>query len=281
MNKKTIKCVSLICSMLLFLSLFTLTISSKRDESAAFSWYIRRAKNNEQPVCEPDMSFVSDFNAYYMDKGAPERGDKVIYLTFDAGYENGNIERILNVLKEENVPAAFFILKNLIEREPALVKRMADDGHIVANHTMRHRDMTKFTEAEAFKAELDGLCELYREATGCEMSKYYRPPEGRFSELNLKYAADFGYKTVFWSLAYADWDNDKQPTHEYAFEKLNSNIHNGAVVLLHPTSSTNAEILSDLIRGWKSQGYRFGTLDELTSYNTSAAETENEENTAK
>ena len=165
--------------------------------------------------------------------------------------------------KHPKVPAAFFILDNLIKRNKDLVLRMRDEGHLVCNHTMRHRDMSKILDPTAFEAELSALEALYREEIGGEMAKYYRPPEGRFCEENLKQAQALGYKTVFWSIAYADWDNKKQPSEEEALKKLLDNTHNGAIVLLHPTSSTNAAILSRLIDAWRALGYRFGTLDEL------------------
>ena len=166
------------------------------------------------------------------------------------------------------------MLKNLIERDTEVVKRMANEGHIVCNHTLRHRDMTKFTDRALFAAELEGLNTLYKDTVGADMAMYYRPPEGRFSEQNLRYAKELGYSTIFWSFAYADWDNDKQPPIEEAKEKLRRNTHNGAVLLLHPTSATNAAILGDMIREWKSQGYRFGTLDELCNNNQTAADNE-------
>ena len=232
----------------------------------AFSWYCVRNKEHKQPRVDANMSFIEKYNGYYGDKKHSDSSeDKVIYLTFDAGYENGNIEKILDVMKEEGVTGAFFILENLIKKEPQLVSRMADDGHIVANHTASHRDMTKIDSIEEFSAELNALDELYQKTTGKKLSKYYRPPEGRFDERSLEFASSLGYKTVFWSFAYADWDNQKQPTAESAKTKIFDNLHNGAVILLHPTSSTNAAIMSDLIRTLKADGYRFGTLDELTA----------------
>nr|MBQ4318492.1 polysaccharide deacetylase family protein [Clostridia bacterium] len=260
--KKTAK--RLVCALLAVMLLsVSLPVYAAHDEKAAYSWYVRRAKDGNQPVCEPEMSFIEGYDAVYLDKSADVRGDKVLYLTFDAGYENGNVQKILDTLAAEKVPGAFFVLKNLIERDTELVKRMANEGHMVVNHTLRHRDMTKFTDKALFTEELEGLNKLYKDAIGTDMPKFYRPPEGRFSEQNLKYASELGYTTVFWSFAYADWDNDKQPDPEEAKEKLRRNTHNGAVILLHPTSATNAAILGDMIREWKSQGYRFGTLDEL------------------
>ena len=187
----------------------------------------------------------------------------VIYLTFDAGYENGCTERILDVLKKHEVTAAFFLVGNYIEKNADLVRRMAEEGHIVGNHTMHHPDMSKISDPEAFRKELEDLENLYRDTTGRELPKYYRPPQGTYSEENLKMAQDLGYKTVFWSLAYVDWNNDDQPTKEQAFAKLLPRIHNGAVVLLHSTSRTNGEILDELLTKWKEMGYRFGTVEEL------------------
>lgn len=223
-------------------------------------WYCVHAKNHERPNVDPPLAYVGQYDGYYIGK---DDGEKVIYLTFDAGYENGNVEKILNVLKEETVPAAFFILGNLITKNTDLVKRMAEEGHTVCNHTVRHKNMSHSTD-DAFLEELRTLELLYKEQTGYEMAAYYRPPEGTFSKENLECAEKNGYKTIFWSFAYPDWDNGKQMDVERAKQIVLENVHNGEVMLLHPTSSTNAAILSDVIKALKNVGYRFGTLDELT-----------------
>jgi peptidoglycan-N-acetylmuramic acid deacetylase len=140
---------------------------------------------------------------------------------------------------------------------------MCDEGHIVGNHTFHHPDMSKIADKESFLKELRSLEELYEETTGKEMPRFYRPPQGKYSESNLKMAQELGYKTVFWSLAYVDWYTDNQPTHQEAFNKLLPRIHPGAVVLLHSTSKTNSEILDKLLTRWKSEGYTFKTLDAL------------------
>ena len=189
--------------------------------------------------------------------------DKVIYLTFDAGYENGCTAQILDVLQKQEVPAAFFLVGNYMEKNADLVRRMVAEGHTVGNHTMHHPDMSKLSEKEAFSKELTALENLFKEVTGKELPKYYRPPQGIYSRENLAMAKDLGYKTVFWSLAYVDWNNDSQPTREAAFSRLLPRIHNGAVVLLHSTSATNAEILDELLTKWKALGYRFASIDEL------------------
>ncbi len=153
---------------------------------------------------------------------------------------------------------------NYIEDNPQIVCRMEQEGHIVGNHTMTHPDMAAIKDEGSFRKELAGLEEAYKEATGKEMKKYYRPPQGKYSEENLKQACDMGYTTVFWSLAYVDWYVDDQPVREEALNILNRRIHPGAIVLLHSTSKTNARILQELIQGWKDQGYRFASLDGLT-----------------
>ena len=201
---------------------------------------------------------LGTLDAAYLD---PD-GGKVLYLTFDAGYENGYTDAILDTLKKREVPAAFFLVGDYLEREPDLVRRMAAEGHIVGNHTRTHPDMTKL-EGDAFAAELRGMEALYEDVTGQTLPKFYRPPQGLYSEENLKQAQALGYKTVFWSLAYADWDNEHQPDPDGAVEKLTGRLHDGAVVLLHATSKTNAEILDRLIGKWQDMGYRFAPLTEL------------------
>ena len=248
---------------ILILMIVCLTFTSVVS-AESMSWYCVRNKEHKQPKADRGLGFVEKYDGYYVDhKYGDDNEQKVIYLTFDAGYENGNIEKILDVMKAENVTGAFFVLKNLVLKNTDLVKRMANEGHLVCNHTASHKDMTKCKSFEEFKAELENMENIYREATGNTMARYYRPPEGKFDEANMKYAKQLGYKTVFWSFAYADWDNGKQMSLGEAKQKILSNIHNGEVMLLHPTSATNAAILGDVIRELKAQGYRFGTLDEL------------------
>lgn len=234
--------------------------------TTAQGWYFNKTKDNTQPPLSADLSYITKYNGYWLDTkhNSIEDEDKVIYLTFDAGYENGNIEKILDILKTENVPAAFFILKNLVIKDTTLVKRMIEEGHMVCNHTANHKDMTKAADFESFRCELEEMEKIYTEITGEKLAPYYRPPEGKTSEQTMKWTNDLGYKTIFWSFAYADWDNNNQMSPEKACEKILAHTHNGEVILLHPTSATNAEILDDLIHTWKERGFRFGTLDELT-----------------
>lgn len=225
------------------------------------SWGLSFQKEGEAPIGNTDAARLKEYHAAYL--GNTE--EKVIYLTFDAGYENGCTEQILDVLQAHGVSAAFFLVGNYVEQNPELVKRMVADGHTVGNHTYHHYDMSKIGDMESFRKELESLEALYFEVTGQELSRYYRPPQGIYSETNLEMAKELGYRTVFWSLAYVDWLNDAQPTSEQAFSKLIPRIHNGAVVLLHSTSKTNAAILDELLTRWEELGYHFGTLDQLFS----------------
>ncbi len=251
------------CLCVCFLvSIFVFSVSASED--TVFHWYCVRNSEHRQPIADANMRWIENYGGYYIDRAHGDNAEeKVVYLTFDAGYENGNVEKILDVMKEENVVGAFFVLGHLIQKNPNLILRMAEEGHLVCNHTVRHKDMTKLDEEEAFSLEVKELEQMYQALTGKEMAKYYRPPEGTFDERSLRYASNLGYRTVFWSLAYADWDNAKQPNPEKAKALLLQYMHNGAVILLHPTSKTNAQILQDLIVTLKSQGYRFGSLDEL------------------
>lgn len=252
-------------SLIIILFIFLFSINTM---ASSLSWYCKRNNNHMQPVLGNDLKITESYDVYWCDKNhtSMEESDKVIYLTFDAGYENGNIEKILDALKSENITATFFILDNMIIKNKALVKRMIDEGHTVANHTLKHKDMSKINSIEEFEKELLALEELFKESYGVEMPKYYRPPEGKFTEENLKWAQDLGYKTIMWSFAYADWDNNNQPSNEYAMNKILNNIHNGEVMLLHPTSSTNAEIMQELVINLKKQGFRFGSMDELCAF---------------
>ena len=223
------------------------------------SWGLSFRTEGAPPVGSAGTEQLQKYDAVYIG----DTSKKVIYLTFDAGYENGCTAQILDVLKKHQVPAAFFLVGNYIEQNPDLVRRMVAEGHTVGNHTMHHYDMSKISDKATFTKELSDLESLFKETTGQTMPKYYRPPQGIYSEENLQMAKELGYKTVFWSLAYVDWNNDSQPTTEQAFSKLIPRIHNGAVVLLHSTSSTNAEILDELLEKWESMGYRFASLEEL------------------
>lgn len=224
-------------------------------------WFFKRTNDHTQPVCDARFSFMENYRAFYVDRRSTEE-DKVMYITFDAGYENGNIKKILNTLQEKQVPASFFILQNLVYKNKDLLDRMVNEGHLICNHTAHHKNMAKVTQ-DVFAAELAEMEKVYREGTGRELAKYYRPPEGSFTEENLKWAEELGYTTVLWSFAYADWDNGKQPAPGAAIQKILDATHPGEIILLHPTSATNAEIIGALIDAWRADGYRFETLEKL------------------
>ncbi len=223
------------------------------------SWGLSFRAEGQAPIGPANSVVLGQYDAAFLGDTA----QKVLYLTFDAGYENGCTEKILDVLQAHQVPAAFFLVGTYMEKNADLVRRMAAEGHTVGNHTMHHPDMSKIGDIGKFSQELQQVETLYKEITGAELPKYYRPPQGIYSEENLKMAQELGYKTVFWSLAYVDWKNDDQPTADYAFSKLIPRTHNGAVVLLHSTSETNAQILDELLTRWETMGYRFGTMEEL------------------
>ena len=234
-------------------------------ESAVDNWGLGFGKTGSemQPTGKATADELKEFNTYYIGK----KDEKVIYLTFDCGYENGNTEAIMEALKKHNAPATFFVVGHFLESAPELVKEMVANGYTVGNHTYHHPDMSSIADKASFQKELDDVNNLYKQVTGQEMAKYYRPPQGKYSTENLKMAKELGYQTFFWSLAYVDWNVDQQPTKEQAFEKLIGRIHPGAVVLLHNTSSTNGQILDELLTKWEEMGYSYKSLDDLTQGN--------------
>ena len=248
-----------LCGTAILLFVLSLSLLFAQMAIPTGSWGLSFQAEGKPPVGNASSQALAQYDAVFL--GDTEQ--PVIYLTFDAGYEGGQTAKILDVLQEHQVPAAFFVVGNYLETAPELVCRMVEEGHIVGNHTYHHYDMSRIANKEDFTKELQDVENLFAAITGQEMSKYYRPPQGIYSEENLKMAKELGYRTVFWSLAYVDWYADKQPTAEQAFAKLLPRIHNGAVVLLHSTSQTNADILDELLTRWEDMGYRFGSLDDL------------------
>lgn len=236
------------------------------DTSADGNWGLSFQQEGQAPVTNVTAEFLSQYDGYYMG----DSSEKNLYLTFDAGYENGYTAGILDVLKKHDVKAAFFLVGNYLKTSPELVKRMVSEGHTVGNHTFSHPDMSAISTEDAFREELSKLEDEYKNVTGKEMLKFYRPPQGKYSETNLKMAKELGYKTIFWSLAYVDWYESDQPTREEAFDKLIPRVHPGAIVLLHSTSKTNAEILDELLTKWENMGYKFKSITELPAAADSA-----------
>lgn len=225
------------------------------------NWGLGFGEPETQPRGNASPEDLAWYHAYYMG----DDSEKVLYLTFDCGYENGNTEPILDALKKHHAPATFFVVGHYLETEPELVKRMVEEGHAVGNHTYHHPDMSSISDMESFGNEVNDVAQLFREITGTELSPYYRPPQGKCNVKNLEMAEELGYYTIFWSLAYVDWNQDNQPSHEEAFDKLTTRVHPGAVVLLHNTSNTNGEILDELLTRWENMGYSFKPLSELVS----------------
>jgi len=227
--------------------------------SASVNWGLSFQSEGAPPVANATAEYLKQFNAFYAEKTE----EKHLYLTFDAGYENGHTDGILDVLKKHDVRAAFFLVGNYLHTAPDIVRRMVNEGHIVGNHTYSHPDMSKISDMESFEREIRKMEDAFREVTGLELPRFYRPPQGKFNEDNLRMAQELGYTTVFWSLAYVDWYENNQPTRQEAFDKLIPRVHPGAIVMLHNTSRTNAEILDELLTKWKEMGYTFRTLDDL------------------
>lgn len=260
-KKKTFIILSICISFIIFGAIIINNASFKVNEtfSEITNWGLSFQSEGKVPQGNVSSEFLKKYNSYYV----ADTEEKVIHLTFDAGFENGYTSNILDVLKKHDVKATFFLVGNYLETEPELVKRMLAEGHIVGNHTYTHPDMSKIADVEAFKKELVKFEEKFKEVTGTELLRFYRPPQGKFNESNLKQAHELGYKTFFWSLAYVDWYVNDQPTKEQAFSKLIPRIHPGAIVLLHSTSKTNSEILDELLTEWKKMGYTFKNLDAL------------------
>lgn len=230
-----------------------------RIAQAEGNWGLSFPEEGKPPVGNASAEELRQYNAYYADTTK----EKFLYLTFDAGFENGNTPAILDALKKHKAPATFFVVGTYIETNPELIQRMLKEGHLVGNHTYHHPDMSQIASQDSFQKELQDVETAYQNVTGKQMAKLYRPPQGKYSESNLQMAHDLGYRTFFWSLAYVDWYENNQPTKDEAFEKLLGRIHPGAIVLLHSTSKTNAAILDELLTKWEEMGYTFRSLDQI------------------
>ena len=253
----------------LFLVMYALgALTAKKAESVGVSallheksenWGLGFGTEGKPPTGNASAEELKKYNAYFIG----DTTQNTIYLTFDCGYENGNTEPILDALKKHDVKATFFVVGNFLETSPEIVKRMIAEGHTVGNHTYHHLDMSSISSMDAFKMETQDVENLFEQITGTPITKFYRPPQGKYNIENLKMAQELGYHTFFWSLAYVDWYQDKQPTKDEAFGKLLKRIHPGAIVLLHSTSSTNAQILDELLTKWEEMGYTIKPLTEL------------------
>lgn len=223
-----------------------------------YGWGYKKSNDNQLPDFGKYADIVKDYDVIY----AHLTDEKVIYLTFDNGYEQGYTAGILDILKKHEVPATFFVTGHYVETAPELVKRMVDEGHIIGNHSYNHPDFTTMTKTE-IKKELDMLEKAVAQISGQKEMMYLRPPRGTFNEKTLQWTSELGYVHVFWSLAFKDWETDRQKGLEYAFHEIVSQVHPGAIVLLHTVSKDNAEALDKVIEHLKAEGYQFKSLDDL------------------
>lgn len=226
------------------------------------NWYYIPVKGGRIPEGpEEALEYNKKYDGYYLG----DTKKKVIYLTFDEGYENGYTPKILNILKDNGVKASFFVTAPFIKENPDLLKRIVNEGHVVGNHSVSHNSMATLARQneDAFKKEFTGVEDSYKKVIGKDIQKYFRPPMGKYSEKSLKYSKDLGYKTIFWSFAYEDYEVDKQPNVEYAKNLIMERTHNGGIYLLHAISKTNTEILDWVLKEWKKQGYNFETIDKI------------------
>jgi peptidoglycan-N-acetylmuramic acid deacetylase len=227
----------------------------------SYHFGFKKSKDGQLPSIDQE-----GFKEILQRQGAIFLGDtsrKAVYLTFDNGYENGYTSAILDILKEKEVPAAFFVTGHYVKDQPELIKRMASEGHIIGNHSWSHPDMTRIS-GDQIKKELDRVKEKVADLTGQTKMEFMRPPRGIFSERMLEASRALGYTNVFWSAAYKDWDTRAQKGWQYAYKQIMSQLHPGAVILLHSVSKDNAEALGKVIDDARKQGYEFERLDQLT-----------------
>ena len=227
-------------------------------DEPAYDWYFKVNDTHARPDLLPEADFMSEYPEV-LGMGPEE---KVLYLTFDAGYDNGNLPKILDTLQQKKVSAAFFVDGNFVRNEPTLVKRIATEGHILGNHTADHADMSSLRDFGRYRQQIEEWNEAVK-AAGVAPTVFFRFPCGRFSRTALEYNRRLGLKTVFWSFAYYDWETDRQPDPAAALEKILSRTHNGCILLLHSVSSTNAAILPELIDRLQAEGYEFRALSTL------------------
>nr|WP_144923224.1 delta-lactam-biosynthetic de-N-acetylase [Paenibacillus bovis] len=238
---------------------FFQTMSAYAVSNKPIHWGFKKSKNEQPAEAGAEYDLLLDkYGAFY--KGSPNH--KVVYLTFDNGYENGFTEKTLDILKQENVPATFFVTGHYLKSAPELAKRMVNEGHIIGNHSWSHPDTTQISDEKMIN-ELDRVKQATEEITGQTGMQYLRPPRGILSERTLKVALDAGYIHVLWSVAFVDWQVKNQKGWKYAYDSIMSQIHPGAVILLHTVSHDNVEALEKVIQDLKKRGYVFKSLDDL------------------
>jgi len=233
--------------------------ASFSDEDELNWYYVGKGKDQTAEAPKESINFLKEKSSYYLG----DTSNKILYLTFDEGYENGHTGQILDILKEYKVPAAFFVVKPYITKEPELIKRMVAEGHIVGNHSVHHPSMAQIHDKEKFQAELKGVEDAYKELIGEDIPKFFRPPMGKYSKESLQMTKDLGYKTIFWSFAYKDWLVNNQPSESFAIQKIGKGAHPGSIMLLHAVSTTNTNVLATVIKTLQEEGYEFKSLNDL------------------
>lgn len=255
------------CFIFFFVLILSLNItsisaySSSNNEDRELNWYYAKSKEKGQIPDAPKEStqFLKTCGGYFLG----DTSSKVLYLTFDEGYEKGHTGDILDTLKELNVPAAFFVVKPYIDSQPELVKRMVNEGHTVCNHSSHHPSMASITNDEKFNKEITDVEEAYKDLIEKDMPKFFRPPMGKYSKDSLKKTQNLGYKTIFWSFAYKDWLINDQPSESYSIKKIEDGAHPGGIMLLHAVSKTNSKVLKTVISDLQTQGYEFKSIIDL------------------
>ena len=222
-------------------------------------WWIKRKENNEQSEAQNEID-LAKYDAFYVD--TKNKDKKVMYLTFDCGYDNGYTEPMLDILKKHKAYAIFFVTQTYIRDNVEIVKRMKKEGHLVGNHTVKHKSMPDLSERD-IKEELITCADYCKEATGYEMDPYVRPPMGEYSERTLQICKNLGYKTVFWSMAYLDYEVDNQPGSDFVIDHFEKYYHNGAIPLLHNVSKSNAEALDTVLTNLEKKGFTFENVDKI------------------
>ncbi|MDS0527293.1 delta-lactam-biosynthetic de-N-acetylase [Clostridium sp. SHJSY1] len=254
--------VFILATSLLFLLLFPITKNTNASNyGTELNWNFVPSKvpgEIPQPAKE-SIDFLKDCNGYYLG----DTSQKVLYLTFDEGYEKGYTSNILDTLKELEVPAAFFVTKPYIDKQSDLITRMVNEGHLVCNHSHHHYSMASIHDKDAFNKEITDVEDTFKTLTKQNMPKFFRPPMGKYTKESLEMTKELGYKTIFWSFAYRDWFINDQPSEEYAIKKIKSGVHPGSILLLHAVSKTNTNILKTVLTDLKSEGYEFRPLTDL------------------
>ena len=273
MKKNNVNKLIIISALLLIFAFFAINdtsifnkiktqIYTKDLSTVEYNWYFNPREDGKQPLPIQEANFFKDYDSYYV--GNPN--EKIIYLTFDSGYENGFTNHILDVLKKHNVPGNFFVVESYIKNNPDIIKRMEKEGHLVCNHSVSHTSMASIHDKDKFNKEILDVANTYKEITGKDMPKFFRPPMGKYSINSLKKTKDLGYKTIFWSFAYKDWIIDNQPSEEEAIKKITNGVHPGCIMLIHAVSKTNTAVLKTVIEQIRADGYEFKPLTELPEY---------------